>query len=282
MAIGNRYEAQLNYVLPQYKRYAALCSADLHIVRKAPDPTNAHPVPTQKMLIPSIFAEYGEIAFFDLDIILSDISPSIFDYFPEGAGFSACTAPRGEIGYNNAFLYYHKLPEKIHETNVDYFADRGFDLEGIEPENLYSINGGVWLARPAVVSDLFCDTYANISKLKQNNKEMQKIRFEEEWVAYISQKNELFNLLDERFNKQIIYGIFTDPESKIAKSKNNTRYKLMRIFNKNNAIPSSFSSLIAPKFYVEYIEGLLKENFAVHFSGGFEYMGIRPKGSYLA
>ncbi|MDA4845400.1 hypothetical protein [Hoeflea poritis] len=282
MAIGNRYEAQLNYVLPQYTRYAEFCGADLHIVRQAPDPANAHSVATQKILIPGLFTGYSEIAFFDLDIILSDIAPSIFDYFPEDAGFSACTSPRGEIGYTNSFLYYHKLPEKVHETNVDYFADRGFDLEGIDPEDLYSINGGVWLARPAIVSDLFCDTYAKISEMKKNNEKMRQIIFDEEWFAYFSQKNGLFNLLDERFNKQIINYMFTDPESKIANVKSNVRYKLMRIFNKNNAIPISFSHAIAPEFYVKYIEGLMEENFAVHFAGGFEYMGIRPRGSYLA
>jgi len=89
--------------------------------------------------------------------------------------------------------------------------------------------------------------------------------YEEAPMAYLSQVNDLFFAIDEKFNHQLIYLIADkDPEKNIRIA------KLQRLINRplNKLFPERSSQFMI-KPYIEFVDHSLTENYILHFAGKF-------------
>jgi hypothetical protein len=133
----------------------------------------------------------------DLDILISDSAPSIFDSLPTKKGFGAVLDPIGEEKYFLANKYWFK--KKIGEITPirDRFINEGFSYN----QNILGIiNGGIWVANPSLVGDLFEKYYHENDQIINGNRV-----FEEIPMSFLTQDSNLFFALDKRFNDQLIY-----------------------------------------------------------------------------
>ena len=130
MVIGKKYQKQFSYVKPQFEAYAKKCSATLHIIDTIPDPTFHRPLLAQKLLIPHLTQQYDLVLFLDLDILISENAPDVFnelngnipDTYPElikikGIGDYTASAI-GSIAFN--------LPVPVVDGNVNRVIARLF------------------------------------------------------------------------------------------------------------------------------------------------------------
>ena len=143
LAIGERYVKYFESVKTQFETYAKKCNAELVLCTEAPDPTFKRNILCQKMLLPEIYSRYDWIAFFDLDVLISDTAPSIFNCIDQSKAFFAVTDPRGTEKFKNVVMNYWQLPHILEETHESYFVDRGFPKSS---DAMKSINGGVFCA----------------------------------------------------------------------------------------------------------------------------------------
>lgn len=257
LAIGDKYEAILEQSLPQFQAYANKCNVVLEICRQYPDPSRKDNLFKQKLLLPDIYKKYKWIAFFDLDILISKFAPSIFDFAQEDKGFGAILDPRGTPQFEYANIHWHKQPALNKITPTQIGIERGFPEN---PDFIGTINGGVWLARPSLVGNLFSQFYWN-----SENQVGSFIIHEEVPMAYLSQTQNLFFPISEQFNSQVLYLI----------SKENTKksYFLCKVQKKINKrifkfAPTSGYQFMFPQ-YNELINQLLLTNHIIHFSGNF-------------
>jgi lipopolysaccharide biosynthesis glycosyltransferase len=257
LAIGSKYEKILEATRSQFKAYAKRCNATLEICTELPDPTNQGHLFTQKLLIPKKYEQYDWIAFLDLDIVISESAPSIFETVDPSKGFGAILDPRGQdkFNYTNIHWFGHRQPEKL--TTRWYFEDRGFEWD----ERLIgSFNAGVWLCQPKLVADLFANYYWERTKVPSGY-----AMHEEAPMAYLTQTHDLFFSIDERFNQQLIY-LIADQGAYI-----NTRVaKLQRWINKQlGKVHSKRETPFMLQPYIQFVDKSLKENYILHFSGNF-------------
>jgi len=193
----------------------------------------------------------------DLDIAISKNAPSIFNTTNPSKGFGAVLDPRGQPKFNliNQSWFKHLKPETL--TPQWYFEEYGFESND---KVVGSINGGVWLAQPKLIGDLFADYYWG-----KDQKNSSKTMYEEAPMAYLSQVNDLFFAIDEKFNHQLIYLIADkDPEKNIRIA------KLQRLINRplNKLFPERSSQFMI-KPYIEFVDHSLTENYILHFAGKF-------------
>ncbi|MDR6159792.1 lipopolysaccharide biosynthesis glycosyltransferase [Chryseobacterium sp. SLBN-27] len=139
--VGEKYRKMYDKSKKQFENYARKCGADIKVIDKPLDGKFHRPLLSQKLLIPDATAEYDVVLFLDLDIIISEEAPSVFDYLPENKYFGAVLDPRGTEEFNKTWGH---IPRILEETNEIYFTDRHFEnndlLQG-------SINGGVFIFR---------------------------------------------------------------------------------------------------------------------------------------
>ena len=256
MAIGPKYEEILAANSHQFEAYAKRCNAQLEICNLPPDPSMRGHLFTQKLLLAQQYHQYEWIAFLDLDILISKNAPSIFDFIQVDKGFGAILDPRGERRFERANQRWHRQPALNQLSTQDCFINKGFsaskDLQG-------TINGGVWLCRPALVAELFSDYYRAITKSPEGF-----AMHEELPMAYLTQTQGLFFSLNEKFNRQVIYLISEDG----AKLK----YFIARLQKKINKRLQKFLPKYYPFFfpqYCQFINKSLENNYIIHFSGGF-------------
>jgi hypothetical protein len=257
LAIGAKYEKVLNETLPQLSAYATRCNASLEICRNAPDPSARGPLLTQKLLIPKLYERYKWIAFLDLDIAISKNAPSIFDALDPKKGFGAVLDPRGQAKFNLINKIWFKHPNPEIQTPEWYFKEYGFSSNS---KILGSINGGVWLAQPKLIGDLFANYYWG-----KDQSNSSQTMYEEAPMAHLSQVNDLFFKIDEKFNQQLIYLIADkDPEKNIRIA------KLQQLVNRplNKLFPNRTSQFMI-KSYIDFVDNNLAENYILHFSGKF-------------
>ena len=263
MAIGGKYGRHLDAVRASFLEYSSLCAAELVVCDAAPDPSFKRNLLCQKMLLPHLYKQYEWIAFFDLDVLISRLSPSIFDFADDGKAFAAVVDQRGSFPFANVVNEYWKQPRILAETHESYFSERGFPDH---PFPKASINGGVWLCRPSAISDMFKDFYFS---------DFPPIIHEEAMMAYVAQRANLFFELDSRFNAQLIYELYAsldEPALKEAKSRSFQRFK--RYCDKNFPQPKMYSQA-----YRALVDKALERCYCLHFSAGFPYINI---GSRLA
>lgn len=253
LVIGDKYQKQYEKLKHVFSDYAIKCDADLCVVREPLDPTFHRPLLSQKLLVPSQFLDYEIGLFLDLDIIISNHTPSIFEYLPKDKSFGAILDPRHTSKFNETWKH---IPRILEESTCDYFTDRNFEYN----ENLQgSINGGVFIFRPKEVAILFSDYYYS----DHNQGELNS--FEETPMAYITQINNLFESIDLRFNTQILYELkgteegkkILETEKKIPKFIRKYYYKK----TKNIFYPT--------KAYKRFIKDKLNESYFLHFAGSF-------------
>ena len=254
MAIGAKYEAILQETRDQFERYAEKCGAILEICRTPPDPSMQGHLLTQKMLIPKVYKQYEWIAFLDLDVVISKHAPSIFDNIDNTKGFGAVLDPIGEkVFFKTNHYWFNRAPNNI--TSIDdRFINEGFEFN---PRIKGIINGGIWVANPKIVGELFAEYY--------HEHENKLGFFEEISMSFLTQDSELFFPLDRRFNDQLIY----------FSCKENARFnyltiKLQKKINQvlNRVIPKRVRYLFLQP-YISLIEKTLDSSFILHFSGGY-------------
>lgn len=258
MVIGEKYLKYFEYVRSQFEAYAKKCNAELILCTEVPDPTFKRNILAQKMLLPELYINYDWIAFFDLDIIISDNAPSIFNYIDESKAFSAVVDPRETEKFKNVALKCWNSPRILEETHQTYFTSRGFPDR---PLLSGSINGGVFLCQPKKISSKFKDFY-----FSDFNETITA--YEEAIMAYVSQTNNLFYKLDGRFNQQIIYEIYSN--DKIISIINSKYFRLVKLIHTYVKIPS----FLYPVGYKNFVKNKLEENYIIHFSGGFPFVNI--------
>ena len=256
MAIGEKYLKYFEYVRTQFESYAKRCNAELILCTEVPDPTFRRNILAQKMLLPKLYINYDWIAFFDLDVLISQNAPSIFDYVDESKAFSAVVDPRGTQKFKNVVLNVWGSPKILEETHQTYFTDRGFPNN---PLLSGSINGGIFLCQPKKISSKFRDFYFS---------DFHEMPHEEAMMAYVSQSNNLFYELDERFNKQIMYEIYSNDEIILIINK-----KYFRFLRRLHTYVKPFR-FIYPASYKNFVNKQLEENYILHFSGGFPFANI--------
>lgn len=257
LAIGSKYEQIMEATRSQFEAYAKRCNAVLEICTQLPDPNNQGHLFTQKLLLPQKYEQYEWIAFLDLDIVISESAPSIFGAIDPNKGFGAILDPRGQdkFDYTNIHWFGHYHPEKL--TTRWYFEDRGFKWD---EKLIGSFNAGVWLCQPQLVADLFASYYWERTKEPSGY-----AMHEEAPMAYLTQINDLFFALDEKFNQQLIYLIADNNayfNMGVAKAQRWLNKQLGKIF------PGRRDSLML-KPYIYFVNRSLRENYILHFSGNF-------------
>ena len=255
MAIGDRYTKLFKRVRCQFEDYAAKCNANLVICSELPDPTFKRNILAQKMLLPGLYRNYKWIAYIDLDVIISDHAPSIFDHADESKAFAAIVDPRGSTEFANVVNHFFRLPRILQETHESYFSDRGFPDH---PFPKASINGGVFLCKTDELAQPFREFYFS---------GFREMPHEEAMMAYVSQSRNLFYPLDGRFNDQIIYEIYKDPSAPVINTIGGTYFRALRKLQRHlSPAPWAF-----PPQYRAVVRDALKTNYIVHFSAGFPF-----------
>ncbi|MBB4807647.1 hypothetical protein HNP38_002953 [Chryseobacterium defluvii] len=237
----------------QFENYSRKCGADLVILDKPLDESFHRPLLSQKLLIPSALQQYDIALFLDLDIIISDQAPSIFDYLPEDKCFGAVLDPRGTEEFNRTWGH---IPRILEETNEIYFTDRHFEAD---PLLQGSINGGVFIFRPRKTADIFRDYYFSDHNQGALNS------FEETPFAYFSQINNWFEALPAAFNVQVLYKIKgTERGNQIE----NSEKKLPGFFKKYYYKKTGYCFYPTQK-YRNFVKDIISDNYFVHFSGNY-------------
>ena len=255
MAIGEKYTRLFNQLRPQFERYATRCNAELIVCADAPDRSFKRNLLAQKMLLPHLYRACRWIAFIDLDVLIAEDAPSIFNYADESKAFAAVVDQRGSQPFANVVNHFWHLPRILEETHQSYFRDRGFPGHSF---NVASINGGVFLCKPAAIADLFRDFYFS---------GFGEMPHEEAMMAYVSQSHNLFFELDPRFNDQIIYEVYKDPGAPVVAATKGIHFRLLRKLQGRVQLPA----WTYPSAYRAMIRETLKTNYIVHFSANFPF-----------
>lgn len=159
MAAGGRHLQLYRQMRKQFLAYSNVCTADLYVHIAPPDSSMLRDLATQKMLLPHFHRQYDWAALIDIDIIISKKPQSIFDFVVNDKGYGAVVTPRDSGRFKNLVVHRLKLPEILEETHSSYLCDRGFEPHPADAEHVASINGGLHLCRPSLVSDLFRQKY---------------------------------------------------------------------------------------------------------------------------
>lgn len=256
MAIGDKYLRLFDATKDQFARYAEKCNAELIVCKAAPDPTFKRNILCQKMLLPALYAQYEWIAFLDLDILISENAPSIFDKAEESKAFAAVADLRGSKKFENVVKHYWHAPNILDETHASYFFDRGFPAHD---NHHLSINGGVWLCQPKKIAEKFKEFYYSNFKTMPH---------EEAIMAFVAQSNDLFYELDYKYNTQLMFEIYDSQNSLVIEHSKSFYFKCLRKFH--CYLKPSF--YIYPNAYKVLINQLLSKSYIVHFSGGFPFV----------
>ena len=238
-----------------FTSYARRCDADLHVIRSPLDLSFNRSLLSSKLLIPSTYRHYDQILFLDLDILINDLSPCIFDQY-ENIGFGAAIDERDSIGFKNTCELVWNRPELLEETHLSYFIDRGFEFNSLL---VASINGGVLLFRPSIVADIFKDAYFS---------GLPAMSHEEAILAYVSQIHSVFFQISSAWNTQILHSLSAEcgPAFFSTKSK---RFKLIKLLNSKGLYSASSLPFFLPQAYRNFVSNSLEACNILHFAGGF-------------
>lgn len=250
MVIGEKYAKLYKSLEHQFINYAKVCKADIVIIDKPLDETFHRTILSQKLLIASKTTNYDIVAFLDLDILIQQKAPSIFEYLPDNKHFGAILDPRGTEEFRRTWQH---IPRIGNETSKSYFTDRNFEAN----ENLQgSINGGVFIMRPKKVAKLFSDYYFSTHNQGVNNSH------EESPMAYLTQTHNIFEALPNKFNTQILYKLKGTEKGKEVLKK---QPKISGLINK---LLFGIKSYVYPtKTYLSFVENLLEQTYFLHFAG---------------
>ncbi len=185
----------------------------------------------------------------------------IFDFVDETTAYAAVVDQRESQEFANVVNHFWRLPKILKETHQSYFTDRGFP---VHPFRVASINGGVFLCRPNDIAELFRDFYFS---------GFSEMPHEEAMMAYVSQSNNLFFELDRRFNDQIIYEVYKDPNSPVVAATKGSRFRVLRKLQG----PLELPAWTYPSAYRAMIREILKTNYIVHFSANFPFDNRKRK-----
>ena len=267
MAVGERHRRLLRAARGQFEKYCDKCNAELIVCTQPPDPAFRRTIITQKLLLPKLVKAFDWVAVFDLDVVISDNAPSIFAHADESKGFGAVLSPRGTQGFRN---YYAKLPEVLRESSTSYFLDRGFPGH---PSLVGAINGGVVLYNPAKVSDLFERWYYSAFEERPCAdvfRHREIFTQDEGPMAYLTQTNGLFFALDEKFNTEIIYQLYSDLNSQVIRVIGTKYFRgLVRLHKK--FYPPAFAY---PSLYKDFVKTQLGLCYGLHFSAGYPLVNV--------
>ncbi|MFN5333775.1 MAG: glycosyltransferase [Bacteroidota bacterium] len=250
LIIGDKYLNEFELRKEHFEAYAKKTDAELKIITTPPDPTFHRSLLVQKLLIPKLVMDYDLCLYLDLDVIINDSAPSVFNELPSDKSFGAVLDPRGSTEFLNTW--------KIKNETVEmYFSARNFPYNS----NLVgSINGGVILFRPKQVATLFEEYYFSGHNLKY--KEMGS--YEEGPMAYISQSNQIFFPINAKYNTQLIFKIRGTDEGRAVLKKSKQRWRISS---------KGASKIRTTKAYNEYVNKILEESWILHFAGGFPMPG---------
>ena len=251
--VGEKYQKLYKKSELQFGNYARKCDAEIVILDKPLDDTFHRPLLSQKLLIPSVFKSYDVALFMDLDIIISDQAPSIFDFLPENKFFGAILDPRGTTEFNKTWGH---IPRILEETTEKYFTDRHFNKH---PSLQGSINGGVFVFRPEEVADTFKEYYFS----SHNQGELNS--FEETPFAYLSQTNNWFEALPAEFNVQVLYKMKGTEKGNEVESNE----KKLPLFFRNYYYKKTGYCFYPTKSYRNFLKEVITESYFVHFAGNY-------------
>lgn len=260
MAVGKKFDRVYNRVKKQFEGYAAKCNAALVVCSTPPDPDFKRSLLVQKMLLPYQYRQYDWLAYFDLDVVISQKAPPVFNFIDRDKAFAAVPDPRDSTGFRNVVTHHWKMPHILKETHRTYFTDRGFPDH---PSLSASINGGMWLCQPAKIAGLLRDFY--FSDFEETP---GKASAEEGMMAWVSQTNDLYYPIDGRFNNQVVFSLFEDLENPVSKV---IKKPLSRVAAKYEAITQR-PFPVYPSSYQRLIALLLKTNYMIHFNGGLPFL----------
>lgn len=260
MAVGDRHRDIFQRLETRLAHYASRCEADLLVCTEPPDPGFHRGLLTQKLLLPYQYRRYDWLAYLDLDVLISPVAPSLFHHAVDGMALGAVPDPRGTARFRNVALQYWKRPDLLAETHASYFSDRGYPWHAGMPR---SINGGVWLCRPALIAAPLRDMYHSDFQEPEGRE-----THEEGMLAFVAQSRDLYFPLPETFNTQVLYAIF---ETRDAVLKAIARAGGFKLINRMDGIPFA-SRLRYPRAYVRLVQRLLESNHIVHFAGRFPYL----------
>ncbi|MBK1898207.1 glycosyltransferase [Chryseobacterium paridis] len=251
--VGDKYQKIYQKLKHQFETYSKKCDADIVILDKPLDKTFYRPLLSQKLLIPAETMQYDVVLFLDLDIIISEKAPSIFEYLPEDKYFGAILDPRGTEEFNKTWGH---IPRILEETSEMYFKDRHFEAN---PLLKGSINGGVFIFRPKKVANVFKEYYFSDHNQGSLNS------FEETPFAYFSQISGWFEALPLEFNTQILYHLKGTSEGNEIEEDEKRIPKFIRKYYYKKKGTHFFPT----KKYKIFARKLITENYFVHFSGNY-------------
>ena len=260
LAVGEKYRRLLSFLWSPLHGYAKKCGADLIVCDEAPDQKFRRSLLSQKLLLPNRYSSYDWIFFVDLDVLISNIAPSVFDCVDESFAFSAVVDNRESAGFKNTALHVWRRPDILEETHRSYFTSRGFQ----DSELLHgSINGGAFLCRPSVIGKLFEDAYWS---------DLPETSHEEAIAAYVSQTNRLFKPLDDRFNSQVLHALSADEPEFARYFAHGYHFKVLKRLH--SIIPPAMLRPLYPRVYTRVVAEKLRENYILHFAGNYPFLGL--------
>lgn len=250
MVIGKKYEKLYQNLEQKFIDYAKKCEAELCVFQKPLDETFHRSILSQKLLIASKTTNYDMVAFLDLDLIINQEAPSIFDFLSKDKYFGAVLDPRGT---NEFIATWQHIPRIIAETSENYFTDRNFKVK----DNLLgSINGGVFVMRPKLVAKLFSDYYFSDHNQGTHNSH------EEAPMAYLTQVHHIFEPLPITFNTQVLYKLKGTEKGRNALEAQTNANKRKRWLFKSK------KTVISEK-YQYFINEELQNTHILHFAGNY-------------
>lgn len=261
MAVGDKYRRQLYFVLKNLKNYANKCGADFQICADAPDSSFHRNLLSQKLLLPRIYEKYEWIFFVDLDVLVAEAAPSVFNEIKDDFSFSAVVDRRESLGFVNTVTHVWRQAEILKESHSGYFRSRGFSDHDLLQA---SINGGAFLCRTSVMAPLFEDAYWS---------DLPDMPHEEAIMAYISQVNGLFEPLNKKFNTQIIHEVSAENTALASRWTHGYRFRLLRRLH-DKLRPQMLKTLY-PLAYRRFVQDKLNETYILHFAGGYPFIGLQ-------
>ena len=231
-AIGDKYKKRLEPLIPHFESYANKCNADFIIIDNYIDKEMKRNFYCQKMLLPSIYSKYDWIVWVDSDIIINKNAPSIFDTIQENKGFSAVCVPVGTPWWKSVVINEWRNTDALNQSKIQIYINKGFDYNDKLTDY---INDGVTLCNTKLMAKLFEDFYyigwGKTGKFCNDS---------EGAAGYVSQVNDLFWLMDKKWNYQISYPYWGIED-------NRARFE--------------------HRFYVQFVKDQLKKCYMLHFAG---------------
>ena len=257
LCLSKYYKLHLSKIYPMLEKYANKCNADLKVQDCQPDISNRHSLMCQKLLIPYIYKAYEHVLMLDLDILITDSCPDLFeDFVDSNIGFSAVENPINSTEYSYICDFLWKTTKQDFQN--PYTGELHSKVKGI--------NGGVMYFDTKLMADLLHNFYFDESTHWSKN--TQIMNNEETPMFWLASQNEMFSSMDKSYNFQMFFHLAKDFKDVLLTYRGFIG-KLHRKTSQRQ--PAFITNNIFGSRYKDSISSAIDNGHIIHFAGGFPY-----------